>query len=745
MYNKARIMNSEPFVSVVLPTYNGSAYVARAIESVVRQTYRNFELVVVDDGSTDGTKEILRQFGRRYPKLVVVTHETNKGFVQTLNDGVAHARGAYIARIDDDDEWCDERKLEKQVIFLREHSEYGLVGGGIIRVDQQGRELGRYIFPERDEDIRNVILADNAFAHSAVMFRKDFWEQTGGYRPEFHFFADWALWLAIGKISKFYNFPEYFALYLEKEQSGNYDGRDKHIRRKIGANLLLAWRYRKQYPGFLRACFLSWARYGYSHIPFRFRTGSVLYNFRILLFGSPGHTLSHLEQEKKSHTPICIVGAGYVGLVTGACLAELGNEVICVDRDEGKIERLRNGVMPFYEPGLEPLVQRNVSEGRMRFTTDMEEGVRACDTIFICVGTPRLPSGKADLSGVEDVARKIGMYASSDKIVVEKSTVPVHTFARIRKLLEENNQDKNIHFSVVCNPEFLREGSAIYDFFHPDRIVVGFEAGESQKDAVLALYKTIDAPKISTDIASAELTKEASNAFLAFKISFINLISRLCEATGADVKEVAWGMGLDKRIGFSFLEAGIGYGGSCFPKDVRALENTLEEKGIRSALLRSIEEINEGQKELFVERIKTALGGIRGKSVAVLGLSFKPNTDDMRDAPSVSIIAKLQQEGVARIKAYDPRAMENAKVSFREGVEFCENPYEAAKDADALVILTEWNEFKDMDLERIRSLLKQPLIIDGRNMFDPQRMAESGFTYICIGRRKEDNADIVHE
>ncbi|MDO8470606.1 MAG: UDP-glucose/GDP-mannose dehydrogenase family protein [bacterium] len=431
---------------------------------------------------------------------------------------------------------------------------------------------------------------------------------------------------------------------------------------------------------------------------------------------------------------MCVMGAGYVGLVTSVCFAELGNQVICMDRDKDKIEALSRGIPPFYEPGLEELLYKNLSAGRIRFTADAKEGVQACDIIFICVGTPQLHDGKADLSQVEDASRAIGQYAASDKIVVEKSTVPVNTGIRVRELLEQSRTDESIHFSVVSNPEFLRQGAAINDFFHPDRVVLGFEAGESQKDRVLSLYEAIDAPKIATDIASAELIKHASNTFLALKISFINLISRLCEETQADVKEVAWGIGLDKRIGYSFLEAGIGYGGSCFPKDIRAFQKILEEKGIHSALLQAIEDINASQKELFAERIKASLGEVRGKTIAVLGLSFKPNTDDMREAPSISILGKLQQGGAGRIKAYDPQAMNNAKRIFMDGIEYSQTPYEAAKDADALVILTEWNEFKDLDLEKIRALLRRPVVIDGRNIFDPSRMRELGFTYIGIGR-----------
>ncbi len=432
--------------------------------------------------------------------------------------------------------------------------------------------------------------------------------------------------------------------------------------------------------------------------------------------------------------PIGIIGAGYVGLVTGVGFAELGNDVICIDSDEKKIEDLQHGKVSFYEPGLEELLQKNISEKRIRFTADIRQGIQECNILFICVGTPVLSDGAVDLAAFEDVVRKIGELASSDKVIIEKSTVPVNTSQRIRELLEETGHSKGIRFSVVSNPEFLREGSALQHFFHPDRVVIGFEPREPHRDAVLALYKTLDAPTLTTDISSAELIKQASNAFLACKISFINLISRVCEAMGADVKEVARGMGMDPRIGSSFLGAGIGYGGSCLPKDARMLLNILVKNGIQTDLLQAIESVNERQKDVFVAHIQDALGDIQGKTIAVLGLSFKPDTGDMREAPSVSILERLREQGAALIKAYDPKAMEHAKILFPDSVEFCNNPYEAATGADALLILTEWSEFKDLDLEQLKTLLKKPIVIDGRNVFDPQKMRELGFTYIGIGR-----------
>src|SRR3989338_714852 len=372
-------MNSEPFVSVLLPTYNGRAYLTKAVESVMRQTYRDFELLIIDDGSSDDTPEIIKGLSRRYSKITVITHEKNMGFVKTLNEGVEKAQGVCIARIDDDDVWCDERKLKKQATFLEEHLEYGLVGGGIIHVDERGKEIGRYLFQERDEDIRSVILADNVFAHSAVMFRKNLWKKVGGYQEKFHFFSDWALWLALGNISKFYNFPEYNTLYLEKEYRGDYGGRNTQIRRKIWANLQLAWTYRKDYPGFWKSCFLSVLRYVYSYMPFRHRLRFLLNRVRIFLIDSPGYTFLRTHNGQEQLKPLCVMGAGYVGLVTGVCFAEMGNQVLCVDRDIDKIEFLSHGVPPFYEPLLEELLRKNLSEKRIRFTADIQAGVQACD------------------------------------------------------------------------------------------------------------------------------------------------------------------------------------------------------------------------------------------------------------------------------------------------------------------------------------------------------------------------------
>lgn len=428
---------------------------------------------------------------------------------------------------------------------------------------------------------------------------------------------------------------------------------------------------------------------------------------------------------------IAVVGSGYVGLVTGACFAELGNDVICVDIDEDKINKLNNGIIPIYEPGLEELVARNRKEQRLRFTTDLREAIMHSEIIFICVGTPPKDNGEADLSYVENVARTIADVMDSYKLIVEKSTVPVETGEKVARTIRDYNSHK-VDFDVVSNPEFLREGSAVNDFMAPDRIVVGCES-EKAKKIMEKLYAPLKAPIIFTDIKSAEIIKHASNSFLAAKISFINAIANICELAGADVEKVAEGMGYDKRIGRRFLNAGIGYGGFCFPKDAEAFIKISKKLGYDFKLLKAVQEINQRQRKNFVKKIEKALWVVKGKIIGVFGLSFKPNTDDMRFAPSIDIIEELQREG-AKIKAYDPEAMQRAK-GILKNVVYCSNPYEVAKDSDALVILTEWNEFKEIDLKKIKSLMKHPLIIDGRNIYEPEAVKKEGFTYVSIGRK----------
>ena len=429
---------------------------------------------------------------------------------------------------------------------------------------------------------------------------------------------------------------------------------------------------------------------------------------------------------------ICVVGTGYVGLVTGAVFADLGNDVVCVDNDRAKIETLNAGRMPIYEPGLEEMVARNVGDRRLSFTTDLGAGIRHGDVIFIAVGTPPKDSGETDLSHVEAVAAEIGRCMDRYKVVVNKSTVPVGTGELVREVIGRH-QPRPVEFDVVSNPEFLREGSAIEDTLRPDRIVIGAPTQQVAMTLV-ELYAPIERPMIITDLPSAEVIKYASNAFLAAKISFINAIANICEAAGADVTQVMKGMGLDPRIGGAFLQAGLGYGGSCFPKDVDSLIHTAGRLGYDFKLLRSIVEINRERAAHLVETVAKALGPLDDKTVAVLGLAFKPNTDDMREAKSVEVVQLLHAAG-ATIRAYDPAAMDNAKRLLPAGVTFSDSPYEAAEGAHAAVLVTEWNEFRYLNLERLRGLLKRPVIFDGRNLWEPERMRRLGFEYYSVGRK----------
>ncbi len=427
-----------------------------------------------------------------------------------------------------------------------------------------------------------------------------------------------------------------------------------------------------------------------------------------------------------------MIGTGYVGLVTGGCLADLGHEVVCVDIDQEKIAKLKKGLIPIYEPGLEELVKRNAKEKRIAFTTSLKEGVKKASVVFIAVGTPPKENGEADLTFVENVAKEIARCMTSYKLIVEKSTVPVETGEWVRRTVKANNARK-VEFDVASNPEFLREGQAINDFMHPDRIVIGVESKRA-RELLLELYKPLKATMVVTDIKSAEIIKHASNSFLATKISFINAVSNICEKAGADIEKVAEGMGLDRRIGRNFLNAGIGFGGFCFPKDLSAFIKISEKLGYDFGLLKEVERINAFQKQLLIKKINDNLWIVKGKTIAILGLAFKPDTDDIRFAPALEIIEALRAEG-AEIRTYDPQAMKKAKQALK-GVTFCETSYEAAKGADCLVIVTEWNEFKELDFKKIKKLLKQPLIIDGRNIYDPAALEKLGFKYVCIGRSK---------
>jgi UDPglucose 6-dehydrogenase len=427
---------------------------------------------------------------------------------------------------------------------------------------------------------------------------------------------------------------------------------------------------------------------------------------------------------------IGIIGSGYVGLVTGACLAHLGHKVACVDQDRRKVQTLKKGKIPFYEPGLFEMVRENVAAKRLSFSTEISSVVNRCEVLFICVHTPPKPDGEADLSFVEKVARQIATHLRKYCLIVEKSTVPVATGEWVRRTIKRNIK-KGVPFDVASNPEFLREGSAIHDFLQPDRIVIGVSSERAEK-IFRSLYSPLKAPMIVTDIKSAELIKHAANSFLATKISFANAVSRVCDAVGADIEKVALGMGLDPRIGKQFLKAGIGFGGSCFPKDVGAFLHISEKLGARFELLADVLRINETQARYFVEKIKNSMKALRGKTIAVLGLAFKPDTDDMRSAPSIPIIQMLQKEG-ARVRAYDPQAVSKA-AKILQNVDYAATPYEAAHGAHAVAVLTEWSEFLNLDWSRVKKLMQEHFFFDGRNMFQPAEMKKNGFRYFSVGR-----------
>lgn len=439
---------------------------------------------------------------------------------------------------------------------------------------------------------------------------------------------------------------------------------------------------------------------------------------------------SPLREGNCGHMNICVVGTGYVGLVTGAVFADLGNDVVCVDVNPDKINKLNQGVMPIYEPGLEEMVCRNVEDERLTFTTDLGAGVESAELVFIAVGTPPGPDGEPDLSQVTAVARGIASHLNSYKVVVNKSTVPIGTGDLVRRIIEENRLQE-VDFDVVSNPEFLREGCAINDTLYPDRIVIGAPS-QTVAMKLLELYAPLERPMLITDITSAEIIKYASNAFLSMKISFINSMAGLCEIAGGDVTQVAKGMGFDKRIGDQFLQAGLGFGGSCFGKDVKALVHTCAKYGSDNALLRATLDINTDQPLRFVKRLKDVLGSVEGKTIGVLGLAFKPNTDDMRDAKSIEIIGQLLSDG-ATVKAYDPIAMDNCRTIYPQ-IDYCDNPYAVAEGASALLLVTEWNEFRFLNMEKVRDSMERPVLFDGRNMYDPSRVKRLGFEYFSIGR-----------
>lgn len=432
---------------------------------------------------------------------------------------------------------------------------------------------------------------------------------------------------------------------------------------------------------------------------------------------------------------IGVIGTGYVGLVTAVCLADLGHDVVGTDVVEDKIDKASRGISHIYEPGLEELLKANLKKGNLSFTPDLDKAIQSSDVLFVSVNTPQKEDGSADMTFVESVSRKIADNLNDYKVVVEKSTVPVKTSMWIKKTITSCKK-KDVDFDVASNPEFLREGSAVSDFLNPDRIIIGVETDKA-RDILVKIYEKFKDRILVTNIDTAEIIKHASNSYLALKISYINLIAELCEKTDADVNQVAKGMGFDPRIGSQFLKAGLGYGGSCFPKDIRALTKIGEDLGVNMNLLREADRINLDRIDFFVEKTKKALWILKDKKIAVLGLAFKPETDDIREASSIKIIKRLLDEG-SYLRLYDPRAMENMRKIFPEEppqISYVKSPYEAVKEANALLIITEWDEFKELDLKKIKEVMDNPIIIDGRNVYDPSEVRELGFEYYSIGRQ----------
>ncbi len=429
---------------------------------------------------------------------------------------------------------------------------------------------------------------------------------------------------------------------------------------------------------------------------------------------------------------VAVVGTGYVGLVVGACLAESGNDVMCVDKDEAKVRMLRRGKSPIYEPGIEDLLRRNKAEGRLVFTTDLAKAVRQSTIVFIAVGTPQGEDGSADLRHVMGVAKQIARAMNGYKVIVDKSTVPVGTAQRVRDVI---SRETTHPFSVVSNPEFLKQGAAVDDFMKPDRVVIGAEDPRAA-ELMVALHKPFTrtgAPIMVMDCASAELSKYAANAMLATKISFMNEIANVCEVYGADVDRVRQAMGADRRIGPAFLFPGVGYGGSCFPKDVKAIVKFSADRKYDFKILKAVEAVNESQKRLLLRKMQTHFGSLKGKTIAVWGLAFKPKTDDMREAPAIPIVKTLLEKG-AVVHAYDPEAMGMAKSILGNGVTYHKRNYDALKGADGLAVITEWQEFREPDFQRMRALMKTPVVFDGRNIYQPEQMKDLGFTYYSVGR-----------
>jgi UDPglucose 6-dehydrogenase len=441
---------------------------------------------------------------------------------------------------------------------------------------------------------------------------------------------------------------------------------------------------------------------------------------------------------------ICVVGSGYVGLVTGACLADFGVQVVGVDKDEAKVAALRRGEIPIYEPGLATLVRKNMEAGRLAFTTELGPVIEDSDAVFIAVGTPSRPDGSADLTFVREVARSVGEHLNGYKVVITKSTVPIGTGKMVEEIIRETSGGAH-RFAVVSNPEFLREGSAIEDFMRPDRVVIGSRDPRAV-EMMLDIYSPLhvaDVPFVITDVESSELIKYASNGFLATKISFVNEVAALCEALGADVEVVARGMGLDNRIGPKFLNAGPGFGGSCFPKDTRAVAQIARDHGLTFRIIEAVLEVNEATKARMADKIEAAVGGsVAGRTLALLGLAFKPETDDIRESPAIEIARELGRRG-AGLRVYDPEAMPPSRGELPEAT-FCDSPYEAAEGAAALVVLTEWNQFRKLELDRLREGLEEPLIVDLRNIYEPAKIAAAGFRYVSVGRDEPVAATAAH-
>jgi UDPglucose 6-dehydrogenase len=426
---------------------------------------------------------------------------------------------------------------------------------------------------------------------------------------------------------------------------------------------------------------------------------------------------------------IVIIGTGYVGLTTGICFAYLGHKVICVDKDRGKIQKLKRGIVPIYEPGLEDILKRY--RKNIKFTTNLKEGIEDSEVIFICVGTPSKENGDIDMTYFKQAVKEIAKALDGYRIIVNKSTVPVGTGEWAKNEIKKYYQG---NFSIVSNPEFLKEGSALKDFLEPDRIVIGVE-DEKAQEIMLDIYSSIKAPKVITDIKNAEMIKYAANAFLATKISFINEIANICERINGDVKKIAEGIGLDKRIGPKFLNAGIGYGGSCFPKDIEGLIKIADHKNYDCKLLKAVTKVNEYQQEVFIKKIKRILKKTKGNTIGIWGLAFKPNTDDVRKSPAIKIIKKLQKENY-KIQVYDPAAIKNAQKELpQKNIKFCKTSLEAVKNADVLVLVTEWPEFSEIDMKKVKNLMRHPYFLDGRNQFDPQEIKKLGFYYEGIGRK----------